>query len=102
MANHGYARERLTLAVDILVAAPGPIRDRLQEAYLTLQDLKADDFRDDGQSRLWAGIREDLISNQTSQSGRGYLRDTLEAMDDSEAQSIAKRFLKLNGLAHES
>jgi len=85
MDNQGYAREKLTIAIDILVSSLGPIRDRLQKAYLILQVLKADDFRDDKQRQLWSSIKEDLISNQASKSGRGYL------MTPSKPWTIPKR-----------
>jgi hypothetical protein len=47
MFRHHYAREKLTNAVYYMATGPGPIKDRLYDAFVELVALSERDFPDD-------------------------------------------------------
>jgi hypothetical protein len=89
MANVPYANEKLSKAMRLLITGIGPIRQRLEAAFLAASTLQPGDFPDNQTRDLWLEIRGVL----TSVPGPGgSLRETLAQMSNEQASKIADKF----------
>ena len=83
MANVPYANEKLSKAMRLLITGIGPIRQRLEAAFLAASTLQPGDFPDNQTRDLWLEIRGVL----TSVPGPGgSLRETLAQMSNEQVR----------------
>jgi len=87
MKMNSYAQEKLGLAADELVG-PGPIKERLRRAALTLSVVSAKDFPTDLQPHF-----KKIHSALTRR--RGKVEKTIDAMTEEEASAVAKHIVML-------
>jgi hypothetical protein len=95
VADHAYlyAVEKYAVAVSALVGAEG-IRERLYKAYKSILPLSAQQMPEHLRDEHTA-LKEALTWVPVDEPGEGTLRATLRAMDDGEADRLAKKFFEL-------
>jgi len=95
MEDHAYlyAVEKYAVAVSALVGGED-IKDRLYRAYKSIQPLFARDMPEHLREEHKA-LKEALTWMPVDTPGEGTLRATLRAMDDSEAERLAQKFVEL-------
>ena len=87
----GYAREKIGLATLALKGARSKKEKLLKVAQSTLSAVSAEDFADADLRRRW----EEIYSALTQ---KGKYRESIEAMTEDEAGSIAGRIVALDRL----
>jgi hypothetical protein len=88
-----YAVEKYGVAVSALVGAPD-IRSRLYAAYKSIGPLSPRQMPEHLRGEHKA-LKEALTWVPVDEAGEGTLRATLRAMDDDEADRLAKKFFEL-------
>lgn len=89
------ARDSFTLAVRKLVG-PDRIQDRLVAAYEWIHVVRPQELPKREMRRCRAEIEMRLTKVRTGNLALGYLRNTLDVMDDKEAGQIAELIISLH------
>lgn len=90
-----YALEKLAGAVEALGTSPASIQERLWHAYMVFHPVNDADFEDEENAELWRSIHARLTSVTTGDPNRGYVQNTLDAMDAETASEVASDIFKL-------
>ncbi len=95
MGNDDYAREKFGVAVDGMATSACDIRDRLEGAYLSFHPVRAEDFTSKENSDLYRKVMEKLTAVKDGPTDNGHVKNTLSAMTDGEAESVASDIFEL-------
>ena len=98
LADHFYALEKLTDAVDALATGAGRVQERLGHAAIHLVRVRPEDIPDENLRWVFAGVMDDLSYAQAQGDDEGNIRATMRLTDDEDARSIARRIILYHGL----
>lgn len=91
---HDYAVEKLTNAVLILISHPGDARQRLGDAFLSIQTLQASDFPP-GLQGQWLWVVKEMtkfgpVIDYNGEAVRGAVENTMRRIRNRTASKIIK------------
>lgn len=95
MSRESYALEKFSIAVDALATGSTSIQDRLHTAFMSFHPVQKGDFADTEDRSLYARIMDRLTSVRNGDPEKGYVLNTLGAMDDETARAIAEDIVSL-------
>lgn len=100
MTSLSHAKQRLSTAVHGLASGHGPIKERLEAAFLVCAPLLPEDFPEGELRHKWFEIREILTAKEATES-KDRLKATLSEMDQHKASKIAGMLVELALRVHE-
>lgn len=95
MGDLTYAHEKLLVAVESMATSAATLQDRLYHGYMSFHPLQERDFDDPEMRAQYAQIMAGLTTVKTGPASEGYVKNTLAAMSDDEAERIADLIFSL-------